>query len=786
MSYTTTNSCRSCACTKLTYLFSLGDQFVSDFVPKGGIFSGPKVPIELVLCESCGLVQQLHSAPADMLYRRHYWYRCIGAREKIFARVKNWGKYKDRDCLVHDTTERIFSSPYHVELPCVELDGSVEWRPVLHREASVREVYEIEFFTGARVTASAEHRWPSVRSDMTWVGEKTTTELRSKTRVPVVMDMPRPDAAVDHESIYDEDAGYLVGVFLAEGCTGRRGIRLAVHRTNDGPMVERLREYVTGRLYESFRTGREIRDSKGMEISIVGPVVQGIIKKFVAGKLSKGKRLATAAWSQPTAFLKGVLDGWLDGDAHQEPDSDRSRFNICKNTDLVEDMALACRIVGYTMRYRERKGSGFRGIGDTTQYCGWVRKSRTGMRQKNGLGRLMGTLVNRVWKKPQPKKVWDVAVGGSQLYALGCGIVTHNSGITETMKASLGDVVKAACALVKPVVGDVVLDIGSNDGTLLRWYDLYAKGLVKVGVEPAENMRTYYKGTGEPYLIPEFWSADAYLRFMAGIGRGIRVDDAKAKIITALGMLYDIENPNPFIADVAKVLHPEGVFIAQLMCLKQMLQLGDVGNLCHEHLEFYSYASLRDLFERHGLTIFDVEENSVNGGSYRVYAKHGHVYRLNSHNTVAEEKAEQVMNLTDPATYSSFFQEAVRNRDECVRWLSVQYVLGKRIHVYGASTKGNVLLQWYGLAGNLLADKVADDILPIIDCAADKSVEKHGLYTVGSGIPIVSEEESRRMKPDIYLVLPYAFKSEFIEREKNFLARGGRLVFPLPRFEVVE
>lgn len=359
----------------------------------------------------------------------------------------------------------------------------------------------------------------------------------------------------------------------------------------------------------------------------------------------------------------------------------------------------------------------------------------------------------------------------------------YQSGTTETMRAALKEVVIAACNVVKPVKGDVVLDIGSNDGTLLRTYDDVSPGLVKVGVEPAKNLATASNYQGME-LIDDFWSAAGYFSAMATTPLPF-IHGPKAKIVTALGMFYDLEDPNPFIADIARVLHPDGVFIAQLMCLKQMLQLGDVGNLCHEHLEFYSYASLRELFERHGLTIFDIEENSVNGGSYRIYAKHAHTFRLNNHNTVAAEKIEQSMNLTDPVTYPYFFQEAVRNRDECIRWLGKEYACGAKIHVYGASTKGNVLLQWYRLAGTWLGNDVDTDTYPWIECAAERSPEKVGLYTVGSGIPIVSEEESRAQRPDIYLVLPYAFKDEFIQREKTFLDRGGKLLFPLPRFEVV-
>lgn len=746
-------TCRVCGGPDLTEVVNLGTQSVSDFTSEP-VKSGIECPIVLDLCARCGLVQQRYTAPQDLLYTRHYWYRCIGAQEKLFARVKGWGRYKDRDCLVHDTAEKILSSPYPVELPCVRLDGSVEWRPVLHRESSVRDVYEIEFMTGARVTSSSEHRWPRIDSGMRWRDERLTKDLKPKDRVAVVMDLARPEDAIDHGSIYDEDAGYLVGVFMAEGCSRGNEIRLSVHRFNDKAMLNRVKDYTTGRLYESFRESSG--GGNGMEVSINGPVVRGIIKKFVTGTTSHNKRLTAAAWAQPTAFLKGVLDGWLDGDAHNEPNSNRWRFNICQNTDLVEDMALACRIVGYTMRYRFRRGSGFRSTEPkTNQYCGWVRKSRRGMRQKNTLGSLMGTSVSRMWKKPKPKKVWDVSVGGDELYALGCGIVTHNSGVTDTMRAALKDVVAAASARVELNPGDVVLDLGSNDGTLLRHYPPW---VVRVGVEPAENLREEGR-KGLSFLLSEFWgggTADTLLRHLGG---------RKARIVTACGMFYDLEDPNPFVADVAKVLAPDGLFVAQLMCLKQTLDRNDVGNLCHEHLEFYSLRSLETLFARHGLVIREVQENGVNGGSYRLFVTHGEdspYYSL----------CESHLCLDEPMTYVIWQVDLERRRAECVRLIKEAKAAGKSVWVYGASTKGNVILQWYGLDHTLL------------DGAADRSPEKWGRYTVGTGIKITSEEEARQ-KADVFLVLPYSFRTEFLQREDAWRKRGGRFIFPLPEPEVV-
>lgn len=338
----------------------------------------------------------------------------------------------------------------------------------------------------------------------------------------------------------------------------------------------------------------------------------------------------------------------------------------------------------------------------------------------------------------------------------------YRSGVTETMKKALRDVTCKAEKMIPLKRGDVVLDIGSNDGTLLRTYTV--PGLVLVGVEPANNLVDEGK-VGLTYFIHDFWNFESYNR---KVGK-------KAKIITALGMFYDMEDPNQFIADVAKALAEDGIFIAQLMCLKNMLDTNDVGNICHEHLEFYSYISLEYLFNKHGLEIFDIEINDVNGGSYRVYA------RLEGSGVKpaegAEERIQKVRedekNLQEKEAYLDFFRRIDENKKKCIDFIKAEVAKGKSIWVYGASTKGNTILQYYGLDNTL------------IEAAAERSPEKWGKYTIGTMIPIVSEEEARKSQPDYFLVLPYAFFNEFYEREKEWRKKGGKFIVPLPEFRVV-
>ncbi len=355
----------------------------------------------------------------------------------------------------------------------------------------------------------------------------------------------------------------------------------------------------------------------------------------------------------------------------------------------------------------------------------------------------------------------------------------YRSGMTQTMKSALSDIAYSAIKRVVLDPGDIVLDIGSNDGTLLRSYPNC--GIVRVGVEPATNLQE--EGSkGIDLLINDFWSKESYVNALLEEykkGGCTELQRPLAKIITAIGMFYDLPDPNQFIADIANVLHPDGIFIAQLMCAKQMYQLKDVGNLAHEHLEFYTLTSLGYLLGKHGLRIVDIEENNVNGGSYRLYIKH--ITPDNTPSTLAlNEGMSRVVNahliehnelrLQDRATWLSFFQDVCRNRDECVRFIEGERRKGYSIYVYGASTKGNVILQFYGLGERL------------IEGACDKSIEKIGRYTA-NGIPIVDETTARKYS-NYFFVLPYTFIDEFMRREYDWASKGGKFIVPLPQFQV--
>ena len=339
----------------------------------------------------------------------------------------------------------------------------------------------------------------------------------------------------------------------------------------------------------------------------------------------------------------------------------------------------------------------------------------------------------------------------------------YKSGTTELMRRQLKDVVYYCTEICPLKERDIVLDIGANDGTLLSMYDSH---ILRVGVEPATNLIEQCQKHCD-IVIEDFWGGSQYA---AAVGYG--TDSSKAKIITALGMFYDLPNPGQFIRDVAKALHPEGIFVAQLMCLKNMLNQMDVGNLCHEHLEFYSLYSLRFLFATNGLQIVDISKNATNGESYRITAVPSDSAKCQRSGRVIQAMEEE-KNLKEDVT--RFFSEIHQNKEELRSFLIQESLKGKRIWVLGASTKGNTLLQHYGLDYR------------VIEAAADRDPSKHGKYTI-TGIPIKSETEFRDANPDYALILPYAFKDEIIQRERHWwdLGQGSRkFVIPLPKLEII-
>ena len=329
----------------------------------------------------------------------------------------------------------------------------------------------------------------------------------------------------------------------------------------------------------------------------------------------------------------------------------------------------------------------------------------------------------------------------------------YRSGITKTMNLALQNIFKESLKYVKLNINDVVLDIGANDGTLLKFYK--KKRIKTIGCEPAKNLQNTLKRNCD-HTLNDFWSKEKLNKVL------LKNKLRKPKIITAIGMFYDLENPNKFIQDVSESLDENGIFIVQLMCLKAMAEKNDLGNICHEHIEFYSINSLKFLFEKNGLEIFKIEENDVNGGSYRIYCKK------------LENGSIKLPNEDPLKLMKGFIKRAKKNKKDIVKFIDEKIRKNKKIYLYGASTKGNTLLQYYKLNYKK------------IPFAAERSRHKYGKYTIGTGIKIISEKKARGLKPDYFFVTPWGFMKEIIKREKNWLKNGGKFIVPFPKFKIIK
>lgn len=343
----------------------------------------------------------------------------------------------------------------------------------------------------------------------------------------------------------------------------------------------------------------------------------------------------------------------------------------------------------------------------------------------------------------------------------------YRSGMNQTMTSELHSIAKKVQSLVSLSPGDFVMDIGANDGTLLRGYTI--PGLHTVGFEPARNLVQFAK-KDTTKIINDFFNARAWNKEVHG---------SKAKAITAIAMFYDLEDPNSFVSDITKCLDDEGVFIIQMSYLPLMLSQNAFDNICHEHLEYYSLDSLEFLLARHGLEIFDVELNGINGGSFRIYTKfkNSKAIRVPVEAPMRVQSLrhfEKKLGLDQINSYHKFQKRVLDIKETVSTFIRDEVQNGKKVHVYGASTKGNTLLQFFDLDNT------------VITAAAERNPDKWGTKTIGTNIPIVSEERARKDAPDYFLVLPWHFLDEFVDREREYLARGGKFIVPLPEPKIID
>lgn len=332
----------------------------------------------------------------------------------------------------------------------------------------------------------------------------------------------------------------------------------------------------------------------------------------------------------------------------------------------------------------------------------------------------------------------------------------YRSGINKTMTDHLQDFVRKVESIVKLDDGDSVLDIGSNDATFLKSYD--NKTLKKFGIDPTgSQFKEYY--TDDITLIPTY--------FKAGL-----VED-KMKVVTSISMFYDLPDPVQFAKDVKATLHSDGIWVMEQSYLPMMLKYNSFDTICHEHLEYYSLKQILYICELADLEVFDIDFNPCNGGSFRVFITHkngSYVINDETIGSVMEEEFDLKLDTDEP--YINFNQRCDEIRD---KFMSTLKMFNKNdVYLYGASTKGNTLLQHWGVDHTLIKG------------AAERNPRKYGCRTPITNIPIVSEAEMREVNPKCLVVLPWHFKDEFIDREKDYINNGGTMIFPLPEFTIVK
>lgn len=338
----------------------------------------------------------------------------------------------------------------------------------------------------------------------------------------------------------------------------------------------------------------------------------------------------------------------------------------------------------------------------------------------------------------------------------------YRSGLNHSMVEHLHKKVKTLLSNICLQPNDIIIDIGSNDGTLLQGYP--DKRITLIGIDPlGEKMRKYYPP--HIHLISDFFGKKILKKHFGS---------RKARIITSIAMFYDLENPIDFMQQIYELLADDGIWLFEQSYMPTMLEMNSYDTICHEHLEYYRLKQIKWMTDKVGLKILDVEFNKTNGGSFSVTAakqRSPHHEASGLIRRILKNEEKQLLHTLKP--YKSFRQRVFEHKKKFRVEIQRLKKNGKKLLGYGASTKGNVILQFCGLGEK------------DISFIAEINRDKFGSYTPGTLIPIISEQDAMAMKPDYFVVLPWHFKENIITRERAFLNKGGKLLFPLPRPEVV-
>ena len=332
----------------------------------------------------------------------------------------------------------------------------------------------------------------------------------------------------------------------------------------------------------------------------------------------------------------------------------------------------------------------------------------------------------------------------------------YRTGINVTMKRHVSKVTKQLAKMTNLKSTDSVLDIASNDGTLLKQYP---KNIITFGIDPL--VKKYIKNYRSiNHKVSDFFSLKKILK----------KTKKKFKVISALAVFYDLENPNRFLNEVESILDDNGVFLIEIAELLSMLKNNMFDAICHEHLTYYTSKVVVEMSKKNNLRVFDIKVNGINGGSTQYF-----ICKKNANFKEKTSKIKKILNeekrfkLDKKDTYSKFIININKIKEKVIKIIKQAKLKNNKIHGYGASTKGNVILQYFGIGKRE------------IDFIADRNPKKYNQYTPGTNIKIISENKSRETRPDYYFVLPWHFRQEILKREKKTISKGSKFIFPLPK-----
>jgi len=340
----------------------------------------------------------------------------------------------------------------------------------------------------------------------------------------------------------------------------------------------------------------------------------------------------------------------------------------------------------------------------------------------------------------------------------------YRTATNDTMKKDLKELVDQVIKIAVPTEQDIIVDIGSNDCTMLNFYEDKFK---LVGFEPAKNIK-FLDNEKNIKVINNYFNSKNFKE---------NFSEKKAKIITSCAMFYDLENPIEFVKNIEEILDKDGVWCCQISYLDSMIRFNNFYDICHEHLSYYSLESFEYLINKFNLKLFYAETNAVNGGSVRLYVckkdsnKFNKIDMENKLNKLKDE--EKKLKLTLSKTFVDFEKTITELKTKTVKYVNEILKSKKIVLALGASTKGNIILQHFGLS---------KEKIPYI---SERNSEKVGLKCLGSDIELISEERARQINPEAFIVLPWNFKKEIVDREKDYLNKGGNLMFVMPYPHVV-